>query len=73
MDITQIDQIPMNSLRKKDTTDKPDCYGEFNKANKLCFEYCSISIRCCVLYNKHPKVDILEKLLIHNQYAIKQH
>ncbi len=56
---------------RNDTTDKPDCFGEFNKTSKLCYKYCSISIRCCVFHHKNPKIDILEKLLIHNQYAAK--
>jgi len=62
-----------NTSKKRDAADIPDCFGDFNKENKLCFNYCSISIRCCVIHNKYPKVDILEKLLINNQYAIKQH
>ncbi|MBC2704307.1 hypothetical protein [Desulfobacula sp.] len=71
MEIKQLDQILINNSIKKDSIDIPDCFGEFNKKNKLCSNYCSISIRCCVLYNKNPKIDILEKLLIHNHYAIK--
>lgn len=73
MEIKQLDHIAFNDLRRKDSLDTPDCYGEFNKKNKLCSKYCSISIKCCILHNKHPKVDILEKLLIHNHYAIKLH
>lgn len=73
MEIKQLDQIFVNKSLKKDSIDIPDCYGEFNKKNKLCSTYCSISIKCCILQNKHPKIDILEKLLIHNQYAIKLH
>ena len=71
MEIKQLDQIFINPSPKKDSIDIPDCYGDFNKKNKLCSKYCSISIRCCVLYNRTPKIDILEKLLIHNQYAVK--
>lgn len=73
MTITPANQKIEKTSKRKDTTDIPDCFGDFNKENKLCFEYCSISIRCCVLHSKYPKVDILEKLLSHNQYAIKQH
>ncbi len=73
MEIKQLDDILISEPIKKDSIDIPDCFGEFNKKNKLCATYCSISIRCCVLQNKHPKIDILEKLLIHNQYAIKLH
>ncbi len=73
MEIKQLDQIIISDTSKKDSVDIPDCFGEFNKKNKLCATYCSISIKCCILQNKQPKIDILEKLLIHNQYAIKLH
>jgi hypothetical protein len=71
MEIKQLDKILDNNSIKKDSLDIPDCFGEFNKNNKLCSNYCSISIRCCIMQHKNPKIDILEKLLIHNQYAIK--
>ncbi|MCK5164121.1 MAG: hypothetical protein KAQ72_10395 [Desulfobacula sp.] len=71
MEIKQLDQIIIKDSIKKDSIDIPDCFGDFNKKNKLCSKYCSISIRCCIQHNKNPKIDILEKLLIHNQYAIK--
>jgi hypothetical protein len=73
MEIKQLDQIFPNHMPKKDSIDIPDCFGEFNKTNKLCSTYCTISIKCCILHNKLPKIDILEKLLIHNQYAVKLH
>ncbi|MCG8615058.1 MAG: hypothetical protein MI802_02475 [Desulfobacterales bacterium] len=56
---------------KKDSMDMPDCFGEFDKENRLCFNYCAISIKCCVMQTRHPKVDILEKLLIYNDYSVK--
>ncbi|WP_300464223.1 hypothetical protein [Desulfobacula sp.] len=73
MEIKQLDQILINDSIKKDSIDIPDCFGEYNKKNKLCLNYCSVCIRCCVLHNKNPKIDILEKLLIHNHYATKPH
>lgn len=73
MEIKQLDQILVNHTEKDDSIDIPDCFGEFNKKNRLCNSYCSISIRCCVLQNKQPKIDILERLLIDNQYAVKLH
>ena len=73
MEIKSSNPIMINQNIKKDSLDIPDCYGEFNKENKLCLKYCSICIKCCVLHTKNPKIDILEKLLIHNQYAIKLH
>ncbi|HCY86311.1 MAG TPA: hypothetical protein DHV36_14345 [Desulfobacteraceae bacterium] len=56
---------------KHDSMDMPDCFGEFDKENRLCFNYCAISIKCCVMQTRHPKVDILEKLLIYNDYSVK--
>ncbi len=73
MDIKKRTQIFIKSSMKKDTIDTPDCFGEFNKKNKLCSTYCSISIKCCIMHSNHPKIDILEKLLIHNEYAAKPH
>lgn len=73
MEIKQMGPLHINTSVKKDSIDIPDCFGEFNIKNKLCSTYCSISIRCCVLHTKNPKIDILEKLLVHNQYAIKLH
>ena len=73
MEIKQMGSIQINNSVKKDSIDVPDCFGEFNPKNKLCSTYCSLSIKCCVLHTKNPKIDILEKLLVHNQYAIKLH
>lgn len=73
MELKQIDPIVLNQSPKKDSVDFPDCYGEYNKENKLCAEYCAISIKCCILFGKQPKIDILEKLLINNHYAVKLH
>lgn len=71
MEIKKLEQIIVTSSAKQDSIDIPDCFGEFNKKNKLCAKYCSLSIRCCILRSRNPKIDILEKLLIQNQYAIK--
>ncbi len=71
MEIKLLDDIISNPCAKKDSIDTPECFGDFNKHNKLCSTYCAISIKCCVLHSRSPKIDILEKLLIHNQYAIK--
>lgn len=73
MEIKQLNQLIINDPPKKDSMDKPDCFGEFNKKNKLCSTYCSVAIRCCVMHNKNPKIDILERLLTNNRYAIKLH
>ena len=73
MEIKKQTQIFIKSTLKKDTIDTPDCFGEYNKKNKLCSTYCSVSIKCCIMHTNHPKIDILEKLLIHNHYAAKPH
>ncbi len=69
----KLDQMLEENRVKKDSLDMPDCFGEFDKENRLCFRYCAISIKCCVMQTKHPKVDILEKLLIYNDYSVKPH
>lgn len=73
MEIKQLSQILVENTVRKDSIDIPDCFGEYNKKNKLCSNYCSISIRCCVMRARNPKIDILEKLLLHNNYAVKPH
>lgn len=67
----KLDQVLTDVRVKRDSIDTPDCFGEYDKENKLCFRYCAISIKCCVMQSLHPKVDILEKLLIYNDYSVK--
>jgi len=71
MEIKLLDQDFENVHIKKDSMDVPDCFCEYDKKNRLCFKYCAISIKCCVMQSRHPKPDILEKLLIHNEYSTK--
>jgi hypothetical protein len=73
MQTKQPDQMIINDYEKIDSMDIPACFGEFSKNNRLCFTYCAVSIRCCLMRSTHPKIGILEKLLIHNQYAPKPH
>ena len=73
MEIKHLDQLFTTRTLKKDSIDVPDCFGEYNSENKLCSTYCAISIKCCVMQTRHPKIDILEKLLIHNTYGVKPH
>jgi hypothetical protein len=63
----------ISDRERQDSMDMPECFGEFSKNNKLCFSHCAMSIRCCIMRSRHPKMDILEKLLIHNHYAVKPH
>ncbi|MCG8633787.1 MAG: hypothetical protein MI863_08170 [Desulfobacterales bacterium] len=69
----KLDQVLEENNVKQDSLDMPDCFGEFDKENRLCISYCGISIKCCVMQTRHPKVDILEKLLIYNDYSVKPH
>jgi len=71
MEINQLNRILITHTGKKDSIDIPDCFGEYNKNSKLCSTYCSISIKCCVMGARNPKLDILEKILLHNDYAAK--
>jgi len=67
----RLDRLMEEENIKEDSMDVPDCFGEFDKTCRLCFDYCAISIKCCVMQTRHPKIDILEKLLIYNDYAVK--
>lgn len=67
----KLDQVLTDVRVKRDSIDTPDCFGEYDKENRLCYRYCAISIKCCVMQSLHPKVDILEKLLIYNDYSVK--
>ncbi len=69
----KLDQVLEENNVKRDSLDMPDCFGEFDKENRLCFRYCAISIKCCVMQTRNPKIDILEKLLIYNDYSVKPH
>lgn len=66
-----LDRLLKEKKIKADSMDIPDCFGEFDKNCRFCFDYCAISIKCCIMQIRHPKVDILEKLLICNDYSIK--
>ena len=69
MEIRDLEEIFETRSPLKDGMDTPDCFGEFDKKKKLCNAHCPIAIRCCVMQTHHPKIDILEKLLIHNTFA----
>jgi len=73
MELKQLGQILIANSVRKDSIDIPDCFGEYNKRNKLCSTYCSICIRCCVMRTRHPKIDLLERLLLNNEYSVKPH
>ncbi|THB80442.1 MAG: hypothetical protein D3926_07340 [Desulfobacteraceae bacterium] len=68
-----IDTSQNQSDAHLDSIDTPDCFGEFTKKNKLCAQYCAVALKCSILKGKNPKMDVLERLLVNNQYAVKLH
>jgi|APSaa5957512622_1039677.scaffolds.fasta_scaffold93325_2 hypothetical protein len=58
---------------QNDTIDIPDCYGAFTIDSRLCTKYCSLSIRCCLMRNRYPEMDIMDRLLRYNHPAVKIH
>ena len=71
MKIKQLDQPNLNSFTKKDSIDTPGCFGEFDKKERICSQYCCISIKCCVLHTRNPQIDIIEQLLTNQDYTVK--
>ncbi len=71
MELNLTDDFFTDPYVKRDSLDIPECFGDYDKHKKLCSTYCALSIQCCVLHARNPGIDILEKLLINNQYAIK--
>jgi hypothetical protein len=58
-----------NSLN--DSLDLPDCFGEFDKADKICFNHCSVPLKCIAEKINNPKIDILDKLINLEYYPLK--
>ena len=70
MNIKQINNLYIkNSLN--DTSDTPDCFGEFDKSDKVCFKHCSVSLKCTAEKIINPKIDILDKLINLEYYQLK--
>ena len=67
----RLDRLQDEEDIKEDSLDIPDCFGEFDKHSRVCFDFCAISIKCAVMQTRHPKIDILEKLLDYNDLFIK--
>jgi len=70
MDTKQIKNIFSRSSRD-DSLDMPDCFGEFDKSDKICSHHCSTSLRCIAEQISNPKVDILDKLINLEYYPLK--
>ena len=54
-----------------DTSDVPDCFGEFDKTDKVCFRHCSVSLKCITEKINNPKIDILDRLINLEYYQLK--
>lgn len=49
-------------------TDSPlmeqlDCFGDFNKANRLCFHHCAVRLRCAIEMDQFRRMEIIEDLV----------
>ena len=66
-------QNDSDEIIENDTIDIPDCYGSFTIESPMCSKYCALSIRCCLMRNRHPEIDIMERLLRYNNPVIKIH
>ncbi len=54
-----------------DTSDIPDCFGEFDKSDKVCLKHCSVSLKCISEKIINPKIDILDRLINLEYYPLK--
>ena len=56
-----------------DSLDTPDCFGEFEKDDKICSNHCAVTLNCIAEKINNPKIDILDRLINLEQYQIKPH
>ncbi|MEA1967713.1 MAG: hypothetical protein U9N77_05800 [Thermodesulfobacteriota bacterium] len=67
MKIKQIKQKNTDSSLKEDlkedSLDDLDCFGEFDKNERICVKYCGVSIRCAIEKIHNPKIDILDHIM----------
>ena len=73
MELKQIKQNIAHEFLQDDSNDELDCFGEFNKYNKVCTKYCSTSIKCVIEKSQNPKIDILEHILNLNFFPARMH
>ncbi len=66
---------PMKNIYIKnflnDSLDVPDCFGEFDKTDKICSDFCSVPLKCTAEKITNPKIDILDKLINLEYYPLK--
>jgi len=74
MDNLKIDQIHPKDKKhglREDVIDELDCFGEFDKNDRICTKYCGVSIRCAIERTQNPKVDILDHILEMDFYILQ--
>jgi hypothetical protein len=40
-----------------------DCFGDFNKGNRLCTKYCILRLRCAIEQEQNLRSALLEELI----------
>jgi hypothetical protein len=40
-----------------------DCFGDFNKNNRLCFKYCILRLRCAIEQEMNLRSALIEELV----------
>ncbi len=55
-----------------DSLDLPDCFGEFDKTDKICSNHCSLPLKCSAEKITNPKTDILDRLINLEYYPLRQ-
>lgn len=71
MKTRQIKNIIFINNTLNDSLDTPDCFGEFEKDDKICFNYCSVPLKCLAEKINNPKIDILDRLINLEYYPLK--
>ena len=40
-----------------------DCFGDYNKSNRLCARYCALRLRCAIEQDQNLRSALLEELV----------
>lgn len=70
----KIDQIHHKDKKhglREDVIDELDCFGEFDKNDRICTKYCGVSIRCAIERTENPKMDILDHIMEMDCYTLQ--
>ncbi|MEA2059381.1 MAG: hypothetical protein U9P10_02435 [Thermodesulfobacteriota bacterium] len=74
MDNLKIDQIHPKDKKhglKEDVIDELDCFGEFDKNDRICTRYCGVSIMCAIERTQNPKMDIFDHIVEMDFYILQ--